>query len=77
MSVPHKVWRKLFQNHFMEETIYVHRALTSDHSKGEGVSHIHFLVIIFHFTNYEGKVFTLEDRALTKTMEIFILEVNG
>ena len=62
----------------MEETIYVvHKGLISDHSKDEGVSQIQFSVIIFYFTNHEGKVYTLEDKALTTSMEVFILEVNS
>ena len=62
----------------MEETISVlHVGLISGHFKCEEISQIHFSVIIFHLTNHEGKAYTLEENALTKTMEIFILEVNS
>ena len=49
--------------------------LISDHAKGGEVSQIHFLAFIFIFPIV--KVYTLEDKALIKIMEVFILEVNG
>ena len=48
--------------------------LLSDHSKGGGVTQIHFLVI-FIFPIMKG--YTLEDKALIKIMEVLILEVNS
>ena len=50
-------------------------AYTPDNAKGGGVSQIHFSVIIFIFQIV--KVYTLEDKVLTKIMEVFILEVNS
>ena len=49
--------------------------LISGHAKGGGVLQIHFSVIIF--ISPIMKVYTLEDKALTKTMEVFILKVKS
>ena len=41
---------------------------------GGGVYQIHFSVIFFYFSSHEG---TLEHKALTKIMEVLILELNS
>ena len=78
-NVSHKVWRDLFLKAFHGRwgTIYWGTVLPGwlilDHANIEGVSQIHFSVMIFIFPAM--KWYTLEDKALTKIMEIFILQV--
>ena len=81
-NVPHKVGREgsffksfswQIDDNLLEAVL--HGRLISDHVKGGGVSQIHFSVIIFIFAIM--KLYTLEDKSLTKIMEGFILEVNS
>ena len=54
----------------------LHGVLMIRSCQGQGSFSKYFSEIIFHFSNDEGIHKSIEDKALTKIMEVLILEVN-
>ena len=77
---PNKVWSGFFLKDFHDrwkkniEGPVLNGDFWSDYSKCRGVKQTHLFNNHFSFSNHEG---TLEDKALVKIMDVFILELNS